>query len=216
MDANFLAPTQVLSQLNWRYAAKAFGPERLTAEQRHALDESLRLAPSSYGLQPWKFLAVRDQATKDKLVEHSWGQQQVSQCDTLYVLCRRTDLDLDLVDHMIDKVASDRNQDPADLDNYKQMIVGTVSSLDEQAKAIWADKQVYIALGFLLETAALMGVDSCPMEGFLADEYAKVLDLGSKKLAATVVCPVGIRSSDDSYANLAKSRFESNEVLLEI
>src|SRR6185503_14386127 len=67
---------QLISQLNWRYATKQFDPARkISPEDWAALEEALVLSPSSFGLQPWKFVIVTDQAVKERLVEVSYGQR---------------------------------------------------------------------------------------------------------------------------------------------
>ena len=81
---------KIIENLNWRYAAKAFDTsKKVSKEDLDTIIEAFRLTPSSFGLQPWKLVVVQDQSVKDTLVEHSWGQQHISNCSDLLVLARK-------------------------------------------------------------------------------------------------------------------------------
>jgi nitroreductase len=90
------------------------------------------------------------------------------------------------------------------------------SLVGDQAKARiphWAAHQAYIALGNLLTSAALLGVDACPMEGFVPAEFDKILDLPAQGYAAVVCCALGYRSADDKYAKIPKVRLPAAELV---
>jgi nitroreductase len=80
----------------------------------------------------------------------------------------------------------------------------------------WAARQAYIALGNLLTCAATLGVDACPMEGFVSAEYDRVLGLSDSDYATVVQCALGYRSPDDKYSKLAKVRFDAKELVQHI
>ena len=81
-----MTTSDLLDALNWRYATKAFDPARkIPADTIAAIEQSLVLTPSSYGLQPWKFLVITDKAIREQLVPHSWGQRQVADCSHFVV-----------------------------------------------------------------------------------------------------------------------------------
>ena len=66
-----MSPAEILAALQWRYATKSFDPsKKIPADVWSALEDSLVLTPSSYGLQPWQFLVITDQATREALVPH--------------------------------------------------------------------------------------------------------------------------------------------------
>jgi nitroreductase len=77
----------------------------------------------------------------------------------------------------------------------------------------WATRQAYIALGNLMTCAAVLGVDACPMEGFVPAEYDRVLGLGDSGYASVVCCALGYRAASDKYAGLAKVRFEIKDLV---
>jgi len=104
----------IIDALNWRYATKKFdSSKKLSDEQYNDLKEILRLTPSSFGLQPWKFVIIRDQELKGKLVAASYNQTQVADCDALVVLCGMENLDSQLVENYI-KDMIDTRQAPAE------------------------------------------------------------------------------------------------------
>jgi nitroreductase len=97
------------------------------------------------------------------------------------------------------------------------MLVGSIiKGLDAQARRQWVTRQAYIALGNLLTSVALLGIDACPMEGFEPEKYNAILGLPEKGLAAVVLCPVGYRATGDKYASAKKVRFPLEQVIIEI
>ena len=209
-----MTPEQTLAALNWRYAVKKFDPAgRIPAETWRVLEESLRLSPSSYGLQLWKFFVVTDTATREKLVEHSWGQRQVADADKLVVFAVKKEIGPADVQKLIDRTAAVRSIPAAALDGYKGMMLNTVTKTPPAEVAAWARNQVYIAHGFFLATAAVLGVDACPMEGFVADRYDEVLGLPAQGYQAVVLATAGKRAVDDKNAAMAKVRYDAADVV---
>ena len=88
-----ISAPELLDALNFRYATKAFDPEKkIPHEIWQAIEQSLSLTPSSFGLQPWKFLVVDSEEIRGKLKAASWGQSQVIDASHMVVLTCRTDL----------------------------------------------------------------------------------------------------------------------------
>ena len=203
----------LLNQLRWRYAVKKFDASRRIPEATwDVLEEALVLAPSSYGLEPWKFLVIDDPETRQKLVEASWGQRQLVDASHVVVFAVRKDVDAAYVERFVQRIAKARGLDPASLDAYKQMMLGAVTKPAEQLE-VWLARQVYIALGHFLASAALLGVDACPMEGIVPARYDELLGLGQRGLKTLLVATAGYRAADDRYASLAKVRFARDEVI---
>lgn len=210
-----LDPQQLLNSLQWRYAVKQFDPEKkITPALWQTLEESLVLTPSSYGLQPWKFFVITDQQIREPLIEHSWNQKQVADCSHLIVFSIHTKITEAYVDRFIAHSAKVRNIDVDSLNSFRQMIMDNVVHGKKGEKLIeWATKQAFIALGNFMTSAALLGVDTCPMEGFIHEKYDEALGLSAKGLKTVVICPAGYRSSEDKYAGMAKVRFAKEEVI---
>lgn len=206
--------TNIIEKLNWRYATKAFNPEKkVSPENIEKIIESFRLSPSSFGLQPWKLVHITNQETKNSLVEHSWGQQQISNCSDLFVLCRKNNFNNENITEFINDIAKTRWVPTKELKGYQEMMEGFLSRMNEEQIKQWTDKQVYIALWMMMSACAQLEVDACPVEGFVADKYDEVLGLKEKGISSVVVLPVGYRSNEDKYAELEKVRFTRDEIL---
>ena len=208
---------KLIEDLNWRYATKEFDTsKKISDEDFNILLESLRLAPSSFGLQPWKFVVVENTELRLKLVEKSWNQKQVQEASHLIVLCRINDLGDKLVDNFLDDTVKTRGGSREDIKGYEDVMKGFLSRMDDEKKAQWANQQIYIALGQLMTSSAHMRIDTCPMEGFIKPQYDAILDLAAKGLSSVVVCPVGYRAASDKYATTAKVRFSLDELVVKI
>ena len=199
--------------LNWRYATKKFDPSKKISEaELRELLESLRLAPSSFGLQPWRFLVITDQNVKQSIFPVARNQQQVADCSHLIVLCVRTDIDEKMIEDYLTDTSKARNIPLDDLKSFKDRMVGSILSRPISDRVAWAADQVYIALGFLLLAAAEMKIDACPMEGFDKAKVDAILNLSKENLKSVAMCPIGYRAQDDKYASLAKVRFPASKV----
>ena len=202
-------------QLNWRYACKKFDPTKLIREQDlNILLESLRLSASSYGLQPWKFIVVQTPEIRKQLQDQSYGQTPVSEASHFIVLAYKETLDEAHIDRHVAEAAKARGVEPSTLDKYRSVMVGDlIKGPRFETIKWWAQRQVYIAMGSLLTTAAMMEIDTLPMEGLNAAGYDKVLGLegsGWKTLAA-IAC--GYRSAEDKYQHSKKVRFPASDVI---
>lgn len=203
----------IIEALNWRYATKEFdSTKKVSKEDLQTILESLRLTASSFGLQPWKFLIISNQDVKASLLEHSWNQKQVVDCSHHIVFCCPTDFKDEHVDNLIADISNTRDQAKEELEGYANVMKGFLSHKDVAAKQVWMKDQVYIALGNLLTTCALMKIDACPMEGIVQAKYDEVLGLKEKGLTSVVACPIGYRSSNDKYAGAKKVRYEASEI----
>lgn len=203
-----LTPAQLLEALRWRYSTKVFDPARRIPETLWAaLEESLVLSASSFGLQPYRFLVVQDPAVRAQLLPHAWGQRQVVDASHFVVFAARTSMTEEEIDGFLRLTATTRGTTVESLKGYRGMMTGMLLSEGfRNHLPHWAAHQAYIALGGLLESAALLGLDACPMEGFVPAEFDRILGLPAQGLAAVVSCAVGYRSAEDKYASLAKVR----------
>ncbi|MBK8093867.1 MAG: NAD(P)H-dependent oxidoreductase [Verrucomicrobiaceae bacterium] len=204
--------TDLLPALQWRYATKAFDPaKKIPADTWSRLEESLVLTPSSFGLQPWKFLIVQDQELREKLVAHSWNQRQVADCSHLVIMAVRKQLSPQDIDAFFTRMVEVRGGTADALMAYRKMVDGAHAQGFMSTE--WAKKQAYIALGQFMTACALQRIDTCPMEGFVAAKYDETLGLEAQGLTTAVLCPAGYRSADDRYADLPKVRFSTADVI---
>ena len=210
-----IATSQIDAALQWRYAVKAFDPSRsIDPETWACLENSLVQSPSSYGLQPWKFLLITDPALRAQLRPHSWNQSQITDCSHLVVFLLRREIALGDVDRLIAATSAARGLAPEQLDFYRELILkDLVNGPRSQEIERWSSNQVYIALGTFMAAAALLEVDTCPIEGFSPLEYDRILELETSPYRSCVVCAAGYRDASDKYANLAKVRYPANELI---
>jgi nitroreductase len=218
MNPKSIPSSQLLDALRWRYATKAFDANRkIPADTWSALEDSLVLSPSSFGLQPYRFLVITDRATRERLLPHAWGQRQVVDASHFIVFAARTSVTESEIDTFIAHIARTRGVTPESLASYRGMMTGML--LSDGFKPLvphWTARQAYIALGNLLTSAALLGVDACPMEGFVPAEFDQVLGLPSQGLAAVVCCALGYRHADDKYALAPKVRLPKSDLLMAV
>lgn len=215
MNKTAIAPEQVIEQLKWRYAVKKFDPtQKIPDRVWSLLEDSLVLAPSSFGLQPWKFIVVRNLEVRQNLVAHSWGQAQVAEASHLVVLTIKKDLNDADIDRYVARMSEVQNVPVENLQKFAGVVKGFIKqppytlNLNE-----WSTRQVYLALGQYMTAAAMLGIDTCPMEGFVPTKYDEVLGLTDSEYATVVVCPAGYRSPDDKYATSPKVRFAKEDVV---
>lgn len=205
----------IINALNWRYATKSFDPsKKLSDEQLDTILESMRLSASSYGLQPWKFIVVSNPETRTALRAAAWDQTQVTDASVFIVLTVRTDVDAAYVDAYMKSIADARGMDVSALAGFADMIKGTISRRTAEQVIDWSSRQVYIALGTALTTAAQLEVDACPMEGFDESKFDEILGLKEKRLTSRVCLALGFRSAEDTSASYKKVRFAKNEVIV--
>jgi nitroreductase len=206
---------QLLNALNWRYATKVFDPTRkIPADVWQTLERALVLSPSSYGLQPYRFLVINDPAKRAALLPHSWNQKQVVDASHFVVFTARTRMTEADVDKLIARTTNVRKIPAEPLNFYRDMMLGDLVNGPRSRMAHeWAARQAYIALGNLMTCAAVLGVDACPMEGFVPSEYDRVLGLANSGYATVVACALGYRATNDKYASLPKVRFEIKDLV---
>ncbi len=205
---------ELLAALQWRYACKKFDPtKKLPAETWAALSQALVLSPSSYGLQPWKFFHVETPAVRSQLLEHSWGQKQIVEASHLVVLAVKKDMNASDAERLVQRSAEVRGVPVSGLEGYKNLMAGSLSRQSPAEVDVWMSRQVFIALGVILTTAAMLNVDACPMEGFVPEKYDEILGLTAKGYASRVVVTLGYRAADDPYASAAKVRYPAAELI---
>ena len=206
---------QIKSALNWRAAIKKYDTtKKVSEDQLNLILDAGRMAPSSSGLEPWRFIVVENRETRLKLKDAAYGQPQVTDATYFVVLVAETNRDK-VLEAAVARVAKSQDleiDDPA-LDGYKGLINGSTAQMDQAGFTEFAKQQVFIALGFMLETAALIGVDANPMGGFDHDKFDEILNLSEQGLTSTVIMGVGIRDESDGYLKMPKFRKSFEEAV---
>lgn len=207
----------VVDALNWRYATKKFDPSKKISDAIwQQIERGLLLTPSSYGLQPWKFVVITDPNIKKQLPAASYNQPQPETCSHLVVFCRLSKLDEQHVNDYVARISEVRGVPLDSLNSFKKVLMDFVGSTPQDRLEDWMARQCYIALGNLMSIASQFKVDNCPMEGLDREEYDRILDLPAKGCRSVVMCALGYRAEDDKYAKLAKVRFDSSRVIVRI
>ena len=203
--------------LRWRYATKKFDPSKVVDESTvESLLDAANLSATSYGLQPFKLVVIRNQELQDQLITSSYGQRQVADASHVIVIAARTDVDADYISQYVDLIESERALGAGTMDDYKAIMTGAVTGMSADAMSDWTAKQAYIVLGTLLAACGTQQIDACPMEGFVANEYNEILKLGQHNLSAVVVVPIGYRAEDDVNQNNKKVRRPLDEMVVRL
>jgi nitroreductase len=205
---------QLIATLKWRYATKQFDPaKKISAKDWQTLEDALVLTPSSFGLQPWKFIVITDRATREKLRAVSWGQPQVTDCSHHVVFAIPTVLKESGIDTYIRRIAEVRGVTAGSLAKFRDTMVGNLIG-DKRNADLWAAEQAFIALGNFTTSAALLGIDTCAIGGIEAERYDEILGLKELELKTVVACSAGYRDPGDKYATLPKVRFKNEDVII--
>ncbi len=206
---------EILDKLRWRYATKKFSRQKLKLDILDQLLEAANLSATSYGLQAYKILVIDDPEIREKLLPHAKDQKQIIDASHLLVLCRYNDITQSDIQEYAERIGKAKNKTPEEILSYTKRIHDKIEIYRDKGELDqWLTKQVYIILGTLLTTCAMMGIDSCPMEGFTPDAFDDILGLDQHRLKSVVLLPVGHRAEDDAYQFRPKVRKSLEDLLI--
>lgn len=210
-----IGQNQLLDQLNWRYAVKRFdATKKLSASDWSAIEQAMVLSPSSYGLQPWRFIVVQTAEIRKALKAASWNQSQVEDCSHYVVFLAKDTVTENDVNSYVERMANVRGVPKEKLAGLYNAIVGDVVKGPRSSWVKnWTARQVYIALGQTMAAAAMIGVDACPMEGLDPNEYDRILGLNASGYHSVCALAIGYRHQDDGLAKAKKVRFETHQLV---
>ena len=196
---------------NWRYATKKFdSSKKINRKEMEILKESIRLSPTSYGLQLFKVFVIENKSLKSELKKASYNQSQISDSSALFIFCNYTKVKESDIDDFIKLKSSIQGLESSKLNKYGDFLKSTLLNKPENETAVWTANQVYIALGNLMTSCAALKIDSCPIEGFQSEKYNTIL--GLKNMNSAVIAAIGYRSSEDKSQNEKKVRKKSNSL----
>jgi len=189
-----------LKAMNFRHACKEFDvSKKISKEDIDFIMQTARKSPSSFGMEPWKFLVITNDKLKEELRPLCWNQVQITSCSHLVVVLSAIDA-VKLQSGIPLKRFARRKmpQDKLDfyLDLYDSHLRDTLST-NENTYA-WTSKQTYIALGNMINAAAFLEIDSCPIEGFEKQKVEELLKLDTNKFQVSVILPLGYRKNNQS------------------
>ncbi len=175
-----ITKSQVLAAFNYRAACRYYDPTRkISKEDMDYILELARLSPSSVGSEPWQFLVLQNPAIRQKIAPVAWGiKHPIEEASHIVVLLAKKNAryDSEFFKTSLAKRGLTPEQTEATLARYKDFQTNDMNIADsERALFDWCCKQTYIALGNMMTGAALIGIDSCPIEGFNYDEVNRIL-----------------------------------------
>jgi nitroreductase len=213
-----LSEAVLLGALKTRYATKLFDPQRKIPEPAWAaLEETLVLSQSAFGAQPWKFLVADSPEIRARLRPHTWDQPAVTDASKFVIFLARKKTAAADIEHYLARIAEVRGVAAQSLDGFKTVILEKLGACAAAGKlADWAARQLYIALGQFTTAAALLGVDTCPIEGLEPQKYDEILQLGETPFTTVLTVAAGYHTEADKYASLPKVRFPLDESVAHI
>jgi nitroreductase len=200
---------EIIKALNWRFATQTFdSTKKVSDEDLKTILEAARLTPSSFGIEAWKFLVIENPELRGKIREAAWGQSKVTDASHLIVIARRTDVRENITNELIERSAKIQGVAPEALNGLKEMVTGSMVGRSEEELDTYVQNQAYIALGVMIETASLLGIDNGPMGGFSPDKVDEILGLKEKNLKSTVLLALGYRKEGDGMRPKVRRAFE--------
>ncbi|NCT55620.1 NAD(P)H-dependent oxidoreductase [bacterium] len=195
-----------LNNLEWRFATKSFDKtKRVKSNDLNQILEAIRMAPTSFGIQPFQIYVVKDQKLKDKLKLNSFLQPQVSDCSHLLVFCEDTDIKNKIKAYIKESGKGKGLKDKVSLKASQARVTAWLSGLSKEQANNWAKNQTYITLGFALAACAELRVDSCPMEGFISNSVNKILKL-PKSQNSVAFLALGYRADEPKSKKVRLSK----------
>ncbi len=205
----------IIENLQWRYATQQFDTSKEIPEaDLSTILNAGNLAATAYGLQPFQFVVVKDQTTKESLVPHAYGQTHFAHNSALVIIAARTDLNEAYITEYIERIAKTRGMETAMLEGYKGMMIGDLTNRTPEARLAFAKEQAFIALGTMMAAASELHIDNHAMTGFDAQKFNETLDLSSMNLHATVALALGYRHNDDAWQHYAKVRKNLDDMII--
>ena len=196
---------EIIALQHQRYATKKFDPTcHISDEDWEALVEVGRLAPSSLGFEPWKMLLLNNEVMKQDLKSMAWGA--VSMLDgashfVIYLARKGVNYETAYIEKLMQEVRH-RNYNPnsAYAHRIKSFQESDAQLNDERSLFDWASKQTYIQMANMMNAAVLMGMDSCPIEGYDKAKVEAYLEekgvLDTSVFGVSVMCAFGYRDED--------------------
>ena len=221
---SFLKTNELIEALNNRYAVKKFEKRNLSETEKSELEDTvksiLQLTPTSFWLQAYKFINVKNTELREQLKKYSWDQSQITDSDMLIVFAVPTNFDRKFIEKHTENLQKIRwitDEKKASVTDF------IVSSTIENWKSIWLNNfeswltcQAYIALWNLITWLAVLWIDACPIEWFSNEKYDELLNLKEKNLFSKVILAIWKRWAEDKYQNEKKVRFPKEELFIDL
>ena len=195
----------IIDAFKFRFATKEFDTKKKISDSEfNTILEAGRLSPSSLGLEPWRFLVIQNETLREKLIPYSSGAQKQLKSASHFVLILARKNVTPTSDYVQSFIRGIKQYEESTIPMFEDKVQGfqTRFHINDNARTIldWASKQTYIALGNMMTAAALMNIDSCPMEGFDLDGVTELLEhegiIDSNQFAPSVMVAFGYRKEN--------------------
>jgi len=220
MSKLMMKKQEILDAFYFRHATKEYDAnKKISEEDFHLILEAGRLSPSSYGLEPWKFLIVQSPEFRERLAKIASGAEvKLKGASHFIIILARVDMRYDseyIINHMKTIRKMPDNMIEMVLKGFKEFQETKWKMLDNERTLFdWASKQTYIALANMMTAAAQMGIDSTPIEGFHFDDVHALLEseglLENGTYKPSVMAAFGYRKEDPQRP---KTRKTLNEIV---
>lgn len=186
-----------VKNMDWRYATKKFDPNKKISESDlQIIIDSIRKAPTSLGIYPFRAIMISNLELRQKLKEFSWNQDQIDTSSELIVFVARTDL-VNIADEFFTELSGNNSEIRQSLSGYENMVNNFIAPFSEEKSLKFSSEQAHIGLGFALAAAAELNIDSCAVGGFDPVKYSEILGL-SKNEVPVVLLALGYRDSSEN------------------
>ncbi len=207
----------IIENLQWRYATQQFDTSKeISPSDLETILSAGNLAATAYGLQPFALVVVKDQAVRDSLVEHAYGQEHFAKNSVLIILAARTDIDEAYIHEFVTRTETTRQLPAGTLAGFEATMTGDLLNRTPEARLAWSKEQAFIALGTMMVAASELHIDNHAMTGFSVEKFNELLHLDQKHLHATVALALGYRHPDDAWQHYAKVRKPLPDMVVEI
>lgn len=204
----------LIEALKWRYATKRMTGEKIGEKELETILEAIRLTPSAYGLQPYKVIVTENKELLHEIYEKSCPQIVVQQCSHLLIFKAKKRLTEDYMEGFLAEVKRSRNTTDEYIASYRSKIHNVIQNPVVNTFN-WAVHQTYIALGYATFTAAQMGIDATPIEGFDAAALNRLLSLNTEDEEAVVMLTLGYRNEKEDRLALQPKVRKPLDLLVE-
>lgn len=205
-----LRKQQILEAFAFRHATKRFADKQIPEEDFAFILETGRLSPSSFGYEPWRFLVIQDESLRERLAPFAWGAAgQLETASHFVILLARNEQDMHFdapyINHMMQDVIGLTPEAQKGRHSFYRQFQESDFDLVSSKRAMrdWSAKQTYIALGNMMTSAAQIGIDSCPIEGFDQQAVEQLLrEEGhlTDNLNVAVMAAFGYRNAAPAHA----------------
>ena len=204
----------ILSILNWRYAAKRMNGKGVPAEKIERILDSIQLSVSSIGLQPYNVLVITSKELREKIKAIAFNQPQITESSHLLVFAAWDNVTPERLEKYLNRVADLRHVHKDSLGALRAYGESILKNTAEH-NFNWAARQAYIALGTAVIAAAAEKVDATPMEGFNNEDLDDLLGLPGLGLKSVSLLPLGYRDIENDWlVNLPKVRTAKDELFI--